>query len=152
MNYQDSLLAELLLKDPYHFSFSEYLLIFLWCRISTFILMLRWTSQNIFLSILLELQISSSERSGRCGLYSFEKSFFTRFSKLLYQVCDICSIWENRFYHTWIPVFLSMGTDLLHNWCIRSFSQETRSLSLHIEDVFGSLLKGLTSFFLMVLS
>jgi hypothetical protein len=42
----------------------------------------------------------------RYWLYLFEKSFFTRFSKSLYQVCDICSTgWITSIYQPYVCFF-----------------------------------------------
>ena len=49
-----------------------------------------------------------------------------------------------------VLLFLSFVWNDSHlNGCTRSFLQETQLLSLHIEDVFPSVLNGLTSFFVM---
>jgi len=83
---------------------------------------------------LVYLRISSSGRSCRQWLYPFEKSFFTLFSKSLYQVCDICSIWEAAAIITWNTFVPLSGNDSHFNECIRSFLQEMQLLSLHIEN------------------
>ena len=103
---------------------SEYYLIFLWCKALTLPTVLRNRISKYLPGCHFPLRISSSGRPCCRWLYSFEESFFTRSSKSLYQVCDVCSIckaaaiitlgtcvpslFAERFSFQWLyPVFLA---------------------------------------------